>query len=137
MWTGNRNLQRSDAQLRFFMIALLHSRWILVAWILASAVAGLAYAISAKAEFVAKVDVLIEAQHIATIGPQGQSDYGRVGWSDQEADTELRVLCSDGVLRSALDEMRQAGDSGKLRGGPRRLIHAGQAGPVVEIDPNG
>ena len=109
MWTGNRSLQRSADQLRFFMTALLHFRWILLAWILACAVAGLAYAMSAKAEFIAKVDVLIEPQQIPISRPRGQRGYIRVEQSDREAVTELRALCSDGVLRSALDEMRQAG----------------------------
>jgi uncharacterized protein involved in exopolysaccharide biosynthesis len=109
MWTGNRSLHRSAAQLRFFMTALLHSRWILVAWILACAVAGLAYAMSMKAEFIAKVNVLIEPQQIVTSGPRGERRYSPLGWSDREDVTELRALCSAGVLRSAFDEMRQAG----------------------------
>ena len=69
LWTGNRSLEQSAAQLRAFATALSRARWLLLAWILFWATASLLYAMSMKAEFVAKVNVLIEPQQIASAAP--------------------------------------------------------------------
>ena len=132
MWTGNRSLERSAAQLRSFTAALSHARWFLLAWILVSAGAGLWYAMAAKAEFVAKVDVLIEPQQIARSGLHGQPDYNRLGASGDEALTELRVLCSDGVLRSALDDIRRAGTSQRFEEGHGAALMPSPSTPLRE-----
>ena len=115
MWTGNRSLERTAAQLRAFMAALSQARWALLSWILVSAGAALWYAMAARPEFVAKVDILVAPQQIATSGPHGTRGYNRLGEFPDEAVTELRVLCSDGVLRAALDELGAAGAAPPLQ----------------------
>lgn len=49
--------------------------WFLFAWILASAGIGLLYSMSVKAEFVARVDILIEPQSVSIYGSNGERRF--------------------------------------------------------------
>jgi uncharacterized protein involved in exopolysaccharide biosynthesis len=105
MWTGNCSFQYSATQVRAFVGAISRAGWVLLAWILLWSGLGLAYTISVKPEFVAKVDILIEPQHIAVDVPGDKGRYNQLALGSERVDTELQVLRSPRLLRPVFDEL--------------------------------
>ena len=111
MWTGDRSLEHSSARLRGCGATLWRSRWTLLAWIVFWGAVGLAYVVLVKPEFVARAYVSIEPRRIANDGPEDLRRYHQIALDSELADTELRVLASERVLRPVFEDLHLAQSS--------------------------
>ena len=109
MWTGDRNEADSAARLRSFAAALKTSRWFVVIWTLAWVGIAVAYLGAVKPEYVASVDVTIEPRLVANDGPEDERHYHQFALDSDQADTQLRVLRSERLLRPVFDQLHLAG----------------------------
>jgi uncharacterized protein involved in exopolysaccharide biosynthesis len=108
VWTGDRSLEESANHLRTLRAAISRSRWLLLAWVLAWMGFGLAYAVTVKPEFVGKVQIAIGPRHIADDGPEDERHYHQLAFDSEQAETELRELRSERLLRPVFDELHLA-----------------------------
>ena len=108
MWIGQRSEAESAARLRAFAAAIGCSRGFLVVWTLAWIGIAVAYVGAVRPEFVAKVDVTLEPRLVANDGPEDLRHYHQFALDSDQADTELRLLRSERLLRSVFDELRLA-----------------------------
>jgi uncharacterized protein involved in exopolysaccharide biosynthesis len=79
-----------------------------LAWIAFWGAVGLAYVVLVKPEFVAHAYVSIEPRRIANDGPEDLRRYHQFAFDSEQADTELRVLASEHVLRPVFDDLHLA-----------------------------
>jgi uncharacterized protein involved in exopolysaccharide biosynthesis len=105
VWTGDRSLEESAAHVRGVVTALFKARWFIIAWMILWAAIGLGYVMSVKGEFLAKVDILLEPRHIANDGPEDLRHFHQMALDSEQADTELRVLRSESLLRPVFDQL--------------------------------
>jgi uncharacterized protein involved in exopolysaccharide biosynthesis len=105
---GDRSEADSAARLRSFGDALRRSRLFLVVWTLVWIGFGAAYLISVRPEFVARVDVALEPRRIANDGPEDERHFHQFALDSEQADTELRVLRSERLLRPIFDQFHLA-----------------------------
>jgi uncharacterized protein involved in exopolysaccharide biosynthesis len=108
VWTGDRSEADSSAQLRLFATALRASRWFLVVWTLAWIGIAVAYLGAVQPEFVASVDLKLEPRLIANDGPEDERHYHQFALDSDQADTELRLLRSERLLRTVFDQLHLA-----------------------------
>lgn len=108
MWTGDRSQADSAARLRIFGAALKNSRWFFVVWTAAWIGVAVAYLGAVKPQFVASVDVKLEPRLVATDGPEDERHYHQFALDSDQADTELRLLRSERLLRPIFDRLQLA-----------------------------
>ena len=110
MWTGERSSEASAARLRSCASALFGSRWLLCVWILLWTGVGGAYVVAVKPDFIARTDVMLEPQHISNDGPEDLRHYHQFALDSEKAETELRVLRSEGLLRPVFHQLQLEND---------------------------
>jgi uncharacterized protein involved in exopolysaccharide biosynthesis len=108
VWTGERSETDSAARLRLFATALGTSRWFLVVWALAWIGIAVAYLGAVRPEYVASVDLALEPQLIANDGPEDERHYHQFALDSSQADTDLRLLRSERLLRTVFDQLHLA-----------------------------
>jgi uncharacterized protein involved in exopolysaccharide biosynthesis len=87
-----------------------------MAWIMLWAGFGLAYAVTVRPEFVGRIQIAIEPRHIADDGPEDERHFHQLALDSEQAETELRVLRSERLLRPVFDELHLA-DAPELSAG--------------------
>jgi len=108
VWTGDRSEADSAAQLRLFATAIKASRWFLVVWTLAWIGIAVAYLGAVRPAFIATVDLKLEPRLIANDGPEDERHYHQFALDSDQADTELRLLRSERLLRTVFDQLHLA-----------------------------
>ncbi len=106
VWTGDRSLELSAARLRAYAAALSRFRLLLLAWIILWGGVGFAYVTLVEPKFVAQADIYIEPRRIASDGPEDLRHFHQLALDSEQADTELRVLMSEVVLRPVFDDLQ-------------------------------
>ncbi len=108
VWMGDRSEAESAARLRLFAYALRRSSLFLVVWTFVWIGFGAAYVISVRPEFVAKVNVALEPRRVVNDGPEDERHFHQFAVDSEQADTELRVLRSERLLRPIFDQFHLA-----------------------------
>ena len=111
IWTGGCDQGQAEANARDFALTLRHHAGRLVLWVLICLAAGTLYVMTVEPGYIASVRVVLKPRNIALDGSEQERQFRQIDLDGVQAETELRVIRSERVLRYVYDQMALSDDT--------------------------